>query len=169
MTAEFDIDVSIVNDEWTKNLADAESVCRTAAVAAFRSVSPADIANAEASILLTDDAQVRDLNNTYRGKDQPTNVLSFASHDLKNAPECGPVMLGDVVIAFGVSSAEARNENKTLADHLSHLVVHGMLHLLGCDHESDGEAAQMETLEIRTLADLGVADPYISTEQNGPQ
>ena len=89
-------------------------------------------------MLLTDDETVRDLNNRFRGKDKPTNVLSFP------AAESAAPHLGDLVLAHGVCAAEARAQGKALADHLSHLTVHGVLHLLGRDHADDGEAEAME-------------------------
>lgn len=161
------IDVSIADDTWTAALGDADKICRIAAQAAFEAVAMADLDNAEVSILLTDDAQVQALNRDYRKKDRPTNVLSFANLDEAGACEPGHVMLGDIVIALGVVLSEAKNEGKTLADHLTHLVIHGMLHLLGHDHENDGEAEEMESLEIKTLAGLGVADPYKAADPSG--
>ena len=105
-------------------------------------------------VLLTDDAQVRDLNQRFRGQDKPTNVLSFPS---RLNPEAH---LGDVALAFGVCVAEARAQAKPLAHHLQHLVAHGVLHLVGYDHETDAEALEMEGLERVVLAGLGIPDPY---------
>jgi probable rRNA maturation factor len=110
----------------------------------------------EATILLTDDAEMRGLNRAWRGKDTPTNVLSFPSEDQPDFP--GP--LGDVVLAYETIGAEARNTGISFADHVSHLVIHGLLHLLGFDHVSDDEAERMEAIESAALAALGVADPY---------
>jgi probable rRNA maturation factor len=106
------------------------------------------------SIVLTGDAQVRRLNRQYRGQDKPTNVLSFAA-----GAEADP-LLGDVVIAFGVTRREAANENKALAAHLTHLVIHGVLHLLGYDHIRDKDAHVMERRESAIMARMGLADPY---------
>ncbi len=105
-------------------------------------------------MLLSDDQAVRDLNARFRNKDKPTNVLSFP------AAESAAPHLGDVVLAYGVCSAEAETQGKSLSDHLTHLVVHGVLHLLGRDHEDDAEAEEMEGEERAILADLGVLDPY---------
>ena len=109
-------------------------------------------------IILTDDAEQRVLNRTWRGKDAPTNVLSFAMADpAAPAPAGAPVLLGDVVLAFETVAREAAEQTKPLPDHLSHLVVHGVLHLLGFDHENDAEAAIMEARETEILARAGGA------------
>ena len=110
-------------------------------------------------IVLTDDGEQRALNRAYRGKDAPTNVLSFAMLDAA-APPGAPVLLGDVVLAFETVAREAEEQRKPLADHLRHLVVHGVLHLLGLDHENEAEAAGMEAREAAILKRLGVPDPY---------
>jgi probable rRNA maturation factor len=110
--------------------------------------------NMEVTVLLTDDAAVRALNARFRGKDAATNVLSFP------AAESARPFLGDVALAFGTCAAEAGVQHKTLADHLAHLTVHGVLHLLGYDHEAAHEAEVMEEMERQILARLGVRDPY---------
>lgn len=102
--------------------------------------------------MLTDDDEVRQLNARWRGQDKPTNVLSFPAGDA--------VLLGDVVLAFETVEREAAAQGKRFGDHLSHLVVHGALHLIGYDHVKAGDAAAMEALERRVLAGLGIADPY---------
>jgi probable rRNA maturation factor len=112
---------------------------------------------AELSLVLTDDARIRVLNQTHRGIDKPTNVLSFPVYD--PGEPIGP-MLGDIVIARETTTREAAEEAKPFEDHVSHLLVHGLLHLLGFDHEDDGEAEVMEQLEIDILATLDIADPY---------
>lgn len=106
------------------------------------------------TILLTDDAAIRDLNGRFRSKDAATNVLSFP------APETARPHLGDIALAHGVCAQEAAAQGKALADHLSHLVVHGVLHLLGYDHQADAPAEAMEAMERDILSKLGVADPY---------
>jgi probable rRNA maturation factor len=106
------------------------------------------------AVLLTDDAAVKTLNADFRGKDAPTNVLSFP------APATAAPHLGDIVLAFGVCAQEAEAQAKPLAHHLMHLTAHGVLHLLGYDHESDADAEAMEALEREILANLGVPDPY---------
>ncbi|MDP1629881.1 MAG: rRNA maturation RNase YbeY [Caulobacter sp.] len=106
------------------------------------------------AILLTDDAAVADLNQRFRGKAGPTNVLSFP------APENPEGHLGDIALAFETCASEAKTQGKTLSNHLHHLVAHGVLHLVGYDHQSEAEAEEMEALERRILADLGIPDPY---------
>jgi probable rRNA maturation factor len=106
------------------------------------------------TILLADDATVQDLNARFRGKDAPTNVLSFP------APATAAPHLGDIALAYGVCSREAQAQGKPLAHHLMHLTAHGVLHLLGYDHQSDADAEAMEALERKILAGLGVPDPY---------
>lgn len=109
-------------------------------------------AGAGITILLTDDAALRRLNRDFRGKDKPTNVLSF--------PAPGRDYRGDIAIAYGVTRAEARASGKAFADHAAHLVVHGVLHLAGYDHVRAKDAKVMEPLEVKILARLGIADPY---------
>lgn len=110
--------------------------------------------------MLADDAMVRQLNRGYRDRDEVTNVLSFPA--LGDAPlaDGAPLMLGDVAVAFETTRTEATAEDKPLAHHLAHLVVHGMLHLLGYRHDAPVEAETMEKLEAEVLAGLGLPDPY---------
>ena len=118
----------------------------------------------ELSVRLTGDEEVKALNAQWRGKDKPTNVLSFPQlepEELERAADAGPeLMLGDVVLARGVCEREAEEKAIPLKDHAAHLVVHGTLHLLGYDHHDDEAAAEMESLEVRALARLGIANPY---------
>ena len=109
----------------------------------------------ELTVLLTDDKSLLLLNKKFRGKPKPTNVLSFPS-----SPQPDDGYLGDVAIAFGVTAKEAEAAHKTLSNHAAHLVVHGVLHLLGYDHEVAGEARTMESLEVIILKQLGIGDPY---------
>lgn len=123
---------------------------------------------AEFSVVFTGDAELHTLNRDFRGKDKPTNVLAFASYDcvevqaaLDQAAAGGPpVLLGDIFIAYDVCCGEAAAWQKSIEDHCSHLVVHGLLHLLGFDHQDPQEAAQMEGLEKQILAQVGIKDPY---------
>lgn len=107
------------------------------------------------SILLTNDAAIQTLNKNFRGKDKPTDVLSFRASEIE-AP-----FLGDICVAYGVAKRDADVANTALGDHLAHLLVHGLLHLAGHDHEVDTEAEKMEALEIRALASIGIANPYV--------
>ena len=115
---------------------------------------------AELGVVLADDATVRALNYTYRQVDQPTNVLSFALEDTGEPRGPGPVALGDVVLAFETVAGEAASQGLRPDDHLRHLVVHGILHLIGYDHQEDVEAESMERLEALVLVAFGIADPY---------
>ena len=142
------IDIEAEDDAWSGDVPDVEGVVRRAAE---QVAPPGDVV-----ILLTNDETVRDLNGRFRGKDRPTNVLSFP------APENARPHLGDIVLAHGVCAAEARAQGKPFADHLSHLVIHGILHLMGHDHEADDEAEAMEAKERTLLAALGIPDPYLS-------
>jgi len=121
--------------------------------------APMQLEQSELAIVLTDDAAIRELNHRWRGRDAPTNVLSFPAHGLV-PPGSGPRPLGDVVIAYETMAREAQEQGLPLTHHLTHLAVHGFLHLLGYDHESDTEAETMEQLERDILARLDVPDPY---------
>lgn len=145
------IAVEIEAEDWTAALPDAAAVVERAARAALGRVG------GEVVVLLTDDESVRDLNARFRDRDRPTNVLSFPAAPV---PGVGDSPLGDVALAFGVCAAEAEAQGKPLSDHLTHLVVHGVLHLLGRDHVDDAEAGAMEAEERTILAGLGVPDPY---------
>lgn len=113
----------------------------------------------EISLLFTDDAAVQKLNRDWRGKDKPTNVLSFPAEEFP-VLEGMPAPLGDIALALETCVREAGKKKITVENHLAHLILHGILHLMGYDHVMDGEAAEMEDLERRLLARLGIADPY---------
>ena len=153
-------DVLVVADCWTAE-ADAEAVIHRA-IATAADMVDAETGDAELAIMLTDDAGIRTLNQNWRGIDKPTNVLSFpalqppSGVELDNAPR----MLGDIAIAYETTRREADDEGKPFVNHLSHLAIHGFLHLVGYDHEKDGEAEAMESLETEILAQLGIPDPY---------
>lgn len=142
------IDVEVEADAWTDALPDAEKIARAAAEAVLAELTE-DIA-----ILLTDDASVQTLNRDHRDQDKPTNVLAFPA-----APTAAP-HLGDVALAYETCAREAAEQGKPLADHLAHLVAHGVLHLLGWDHMTEAEAEAMEARERDILARLGTPDPY---------
>ena len=164
-----DLDVLLEDPAWTDALPDAEALCRRAVEAALAELHAAGAtlpAEAGLALVLADDAMVQQLNRDWRGKDRPTNVLSFPDGD---AVPGGPVMLGDIVIARETTAREAMDESKNLGDHLAHLVVHGVCHLLGFDHQEDADATRMEDLERAALARLGVADPYGSNDGSGDE
>ena len=144
------IEVEVKADAWTKALPEVETVTLKAAEAALETVE----GGGSFAILLTDDETLRELNARFLGKDKPTNVLSFP------APANPDRHLGDIALAYGVCAREAGEQGKTLSQHLSHLTVHGVLHLLGYDHQDDGEAEAMEAVERAVLEALGVPDPY---------
>ena len=161
-----EIDVSVPSGLWEEALPDAPALSRNAALAVLLTLK-ADLSHVEAGIVLADDAFVGGLNRDYRDQDGPTNVLSFPAQETGQGPlshndrlDGAPVMLGDVVVAHETVAAEAAEEGKTLGDHLCHLVVHGMLHLLGHDHQTPAAAKAMEKLEIDVLAGLDIANPY---------
>ena len=152
-----DLDVMSGPGDW-RRIADLEALARRAIEAAFATIGEAPHSPVELSLLLTDDAGMRELNRAWRGLDKPTNVLSFPGSG-PSSPE-GVRHLGDIALAFETVAREAAEERKSLADHVAHLIVHGALHLLGHDHEADEEAEAMEALETAALARLGIADPY---------
>lgn len=153
-----EIDVLAEADGWS-GLPDAERLADRAVRAALAEAADLEPeVDFELSVTLTDDARIRVLNRDWRDKDKPTNVLSFPAADVPD--DVTPVPLGDVILAWETVRAEAEDEGKALADHFTHLVVHGTLHLIGFDHETEAEAEEMEDTERRILADLGIADPY---------
>jgi probable rRNA maturation factor len=158
------LDVVIENGDWPDAGSLDALVSRTAAViAAAVGLSRLFALPASACVAFSSNADVRALNAQYRGQDKPTNVLSFPAPPPPpgHRPEGEPLFLGDVVLAAETVAAEARDQGIPIAHHIQHLVVHGVLHLLGYDHEDDSEAETMEALETRLLADLGVPDPYL--------
>jgi probable rRNA maturation factor len=147
---------------WRPLLPDIDRLCAEAALAAIAGAEAPLPGAAELSIVLGDDALVRSLNRQWRGRDAPTNVLAFAAQEGETPDPASPLplLLGDVVLACETVTREATSQGKPLADHLRHLVVHGVLHLLGYDHIDDDDAARMEALETLILARLHVPDPY---------
>jgi probable rRNA maturation factor len=160
--AKFDTtDVSVLlhneaPDLWNHSIPGACELAKNAAAAAW--VAAGRTGLVELSVVLGDDALSRRLNREFRGKDKPTNVLSFA---MGNEAATGlPKLAGDVVIALETLINEAKSQHKTPEEHLGHLVVHGVLHLAGFDHREDSAASEMEQLEIAVLESLGIRDPY---------
>ncbi len=165
MTTSLDIDIATRSPQWTAVLPKAEALARDATEAVWQRAGH-KAGQAEVSIVLGDDALLQSLNGRYRDRNQPTNVLSFPAEDT-DAPGA-PRMLGDVILAVETLVRESREQRKPLADHFLHLCVHGMLHLLGHDHQCDTEATTMEALEIETLSTLGVANPYAAAPIKTP-
>ena len=151
-----DIDIFVEAGDWLPEAELARLVDQ--AVAAAFAETDANGAS-ELSVVFSDDASIRTLNAQWRGKDKPTNVLSFPAFSV---PKGGPLppMLGDIVLASETVAREAALEGKPVANHITHLVIHGLLHLLGHDHETDAEAEEMEAIERAALARLAIPDPY---------
>lgn len=155
---ELQIDIDIRDGSWLKSLPDIESDTHNV-IAKILNQLLNEEQHAEISIVLADDSFVQDLNKNYRDKDKPTNVLSFpqTEEDEMNMPA---IMLGDIIIASGVIKHEAQEQEKTIKDHYTHMLVHGCLHLLHYDHITDEQAEEMESLEIKILNTLGIKNPY---------
>jgi probable rRNA maturation factor len=153
-------EVLVVAECWQAE-PDAEAVIHRAIAAAAEFIHQ-DTGEAELAVMLTDDAGIRTLNSNWRGIDKPTNVLSFPALPPSggSGPDDAPRMLGDIAIAYQTTRQEADDEQKPFDHHLSHLAVHGFLHLIGYDHEQDDDAEIMEALEQEILAQLGIPDPY---------
>ncbi|KAB1076218.1 rRNA maturation RNase YbeY [Methylobacterium planeticum] len=157
---DIEIDVALEDDRWNGVAPDLDAFVARAVEAGVAIAPNAPAWPVEVSVVLTDDSVVQALNRTWRGKDKPTNVLSFPAA-AQPVPDGAPVPLGDVVLAYDTMLRESGEQSKPLADHLAHLLVHGTLHLLGQDHETgEAEADAMEALEVAALRTLGVPDPY---------
>ncbi|HYF53970.1 MAG TPA: rRNA maturation RNase YbeY [Salinarimonas sp.] len=150
------LDLSLEAEGWAA-LGDPEAFAGRALAAALAASPLAPRGDVAISLLLADDAAIRELNRDWRGQDQATNVLSFPAAPFRGP---GPRPLGDVALALETVAAEAEAEGKTLAEHAAHLLVHGCLHLLGHDHDTIEAAGEMESVEVEALARLGVANPY---------
>lgn len=157
-----EIDIAVEAGGWT-SLGDLEPLIGRAVMAGLSVAGLQPMAGAELSILLTDDARMRQINRAWRATDKPTNVLSFPAVPADRVATSP--LLGDIALAYETVQREAGAESRTLEAHLSHLVIHGLLHLLGDDHETDADADLMEAREVAALARLGYADPY---EGDGP-
>jgi probable rRNA maturation factor len=160
-------DVLIVAECWQTE-SGAEAVIHRA-IATAAEIANADHGEAELAVMLTDDDGIRTLNSNWRGIDKPTNVLSFPALQPTGpaGPDDAPRMLGDIAIAYQTTRKEADDEQKPFEHHLSHLAVHGYLHLIGYDHENDADAEIMESLETEILAQLGIPDPYADRDPDG--
>lgn len=153
-----DIDILVETDGWPEEAA-LSDLASIAIAAVWDELASGNQPDSELSLVFTDDAAIKELNNDWRDKDKPTNVLSFPAFPIKPGQAPGP-MLGDIVIARETVVREAEDEEKSFDHHLTHLIVHGVLHLLGYDHETDDEAEAMEQLERKILARLAIPNPY---------
>ncbi|MBB4304509.1 putative rRNA maturation factor [Rhodobium orientis] len=161
----FGIEIQVETGGWTgAGMPDLDALASRAASAAASIVEMATVPGSEVSMLFCDDATIRDLNNRFRGKDKATNVLSFPGDEPPEDGSVRPVgpLIGDIALAFETIRRESSELGIPFDDHLTHLIVHGLLHLFGYDHIFDEDAAVMEPLETRILATLGIADPYAS-------
>lgn len=151
------IEVEIEDERWLESLSDAFHIVNKA-ISATLKATDFDV-EADLVVLLCDDAEMRQLNKEFRQKDKATNVLSFPA-PIEFQIKGEMAHLGDIALGFETCVAEAKEQAKTLKNHLSHLCVHGCLHLLGYDHEKDNDAETMENLERQILKELGIDDPY---------
>ena len=153
------MDLSIdVGDERWRSIAQHEEKLREAAKAVATRIPFAG----EINLILVDDAAMQALNKTWRGKDRPTNVLSFPAPLGLTMPPGEIAPLGDIAMSYDTLSLEASRDHKSISDHMVHLFIHGLFHLLGHDHETEAEALEMEALEIEILSGLGIANPYLA-------
>jgi len=161
--SKLDIQITVETEDWPDesalSLLSERTLGAAADLLAEEEGQPFPETAPEVSLVFTDDASIQEINAEWRGKDKPTNVLSFPAFPLEPRGMPGP-MLGDIVIARETVEREAVDLDKSFEDHLTHLLVHGFLHLFGYDHMETGEAERMEALETRILAVLGLSDPY---------
>lgn len=164
------IDIAIQDPVW-ETCADIEAHITRAIETAIHQANLPHLAKnrpLELSLVLANDDLVHTLNRTYRNKDKPTNVLTFAALDDDVMPDTGGLLsLGDIILAYETIDREAGEQNKPFIEHVTHLCVHGALHLLGYDHIEEDDATEMETLEIRILSLLGIQNPYIEPADIG--
>ena len=153
MTAQVDIQIA-VDDESVPGSDDIVIWVSRAVRAAGRREA------VDVSVRVVNATEMQQLNSEFREQDKPTNVLSFPTGDIEGLPSDANVPLGDIVVCAEIVRSEAKEQGKTAEAHWAHMVVHGTLHLLGFDHESDSDAATMEGLEIKILTDNGIANPY---------
>ena len=155
---EFDIDIDVSDEKWHDLIEGIENHTHDV----IKHVLSDLVSNAEhleISIVLSDDDFIQNLNKNYRNKDKPTNVLSFPQTE-EDEMDMPALMLGDIIITSGVIKKEAKEQNKSIKDHYTHMLVHGCLHLLHYDHITDEQAEEMESLEIKLLNNLGIKNPY---------
>ena len=152
------VDIEIADVAW----GEVGDIARRAGKAALEKVAD-NSASLEVAVRLASDDEVHHLNREYRGKDSPTNVLSFESGIKPETwPRGQPRPVGDIILGYGVVSREAAEQGKSLENHLCHLIVHGVLHLAGFDHQDDVAAEKMEELEVKILAEMGIENPYVT-------
>lgn len=156
--APVDLQIAITSGGWPAE-PEIREVATLAISAVFDETGAPNSSGSELSLLFTDDRQIREINDRWRGIDKPTNVLSFPAVRSIN-PRDPPPVIGDVVFARQTIMREAELENKPVNHHLVHLIVHGLLHLLGYDHQKEEEAEEMESLESLILARFAIPDPY---------
>ena len=155
-----EISIDVRGDYWNALDVDVMPLCRKAAEQALAG-QPGMSGGVEISIVLADDAFVRDLNKTWRNIDNPTNVLAFPCSNGEDSVEPdAETLLGDVIVAFQTTQREAVDLSLSFDDHFAHLIVHGVLHLLGYDHIDDDDAVVMEKLEVEALSRMGIGNPY---------
>ncbi len=162
MTNNVILEIVSEDDRWRQALPDAEALAKRAVLSGFAQTSYSE--SVSICVLLTTNSQIQILNQTYRGKDTPTNVLSFPAQEMPLIPG-EPRLLGDIALAYETLDQEAKQANLDLRDHFLHLIVHASLHLIGYTHDVDEEADRMEAHEIAALSEIGVSNPYeASTE-----
>lgn len=154
------VDVAIEDPEWTALVSDPSALAERALAAAAEELADDLRGAVDVSVVFTSDDAIRRLNRDHRGRDRPTNVLSFPLEAPNTGESGNPAMIGDIVLAARTVAAEAADQGKTVDRHVCHLLIHGMLHLVGFDHEQDDEAVAMECREVAALRRLGIADPY---------
>lgn len=164
-TNTIEIDVSMAEPEWAASFLDVEEVVGMAVNHTIKLATIPDILagrELETSVVLANDDLIQVLNREYRGMDKPTNVLSFAQLDSDSpVPDEEAYNIGDIILSYQTIDREAREQGKFFKDHFIHMVVHGTLHLLGYDHQTEDEATHMETLEIRILEKMNIQNPYM--------
>ena len=154
------VDISEQNSAW-EDILPSYNVYAPHVLETISQIVPFDVSNMDVSLVLADNIFVQNLNKQYRGKDKPTNVLSFPQIEAEDMHDNHDgESLGDIIVALETLQKEAEEQEKSFQDHFTHMLVHGFLHLCGYDHLEEKQAEEMETLEVRILADLGIRNPY---------